>query len=156
MRLKHATWTLICGLCIAGSAYAVKASIEVKPEFAAESGFDVTAKSGEDGVVTFTVLRDPGKVKENAPESGIVTDQFATLSVFGDMGFVVECVLTPTHANRDGEDRLMYSFKIDRAYVQHSSLTIAEVDDFSDVEGREHLIGGGTFFEFRLSDFLTD
>lgn len=136
-------------LVFAGVAYAVKLQVQVSPQSAQESGFSVTADSREEGLVDYTITRDLSKVRAFPADSSLEIRRFATLEICGDSGLIARCQI---EAERE-KDVLTYRFTLARSAVAHSHFTVAEIDDYKNTEGREHLLGGGTFYEVDLVNF---
>ena len=129
-------------------AYALKTSVEMTPDNLQQSGFSMKVKNLEDGTVEFTLSRDLAKARSFAQDSDLQLKRSSTLEVFGKPGLVAKCNVEP----KIQENNLTYSFAMARDWVPYSHFQIAEIDYYKDTK-REHLIGGGTFYDFRLALF---
>ena len=132
-----------------GTAYAVKLETKIGPKNAADAGFVVSFTPGrEPNTVTVRVVRDPAKSQPvNSPD--LMLRRSATLRVSGDAGPLLECPVAP----REEQARLIYEFTLARPLLAHAALSVAEIDDYK-TPGREHLLGGGTFYDLSLAEFL--
>ena len=129
-------------------ACALKLSQEMTPDGLQESGFSMTTQIQADGTVEFRLIRDLSKARSFDASSDLQVTRSATLKVFGKSGLLATCEVEP---NRQ-KTTVTYRFAIARDCVPDSRFTLAESDDYKD-QTREHLIGGGTFYEFRLALF---
>lgn len=131
-----------------GTARAVKLEVTITPKNAAEAGFVVTFRPGrEPNAIKFSVVRDTAKSEPvNATE--LVLRRSATLRVYGDGGLLLDCRVEP----REDHGRLVYEFTLARPLVAHAALSVAEVEDYK-APGREHLLGGGTFYNLSFAEF---
>lgn len=105
-------------------------------------------KNLNDGTVEFTLSRDLSKARSFAPDSDLQITRSATLEVLGKPGLLAKCEVQPNKQ----QNTITYHFVIARDCVPDSHFQIAEIEDYKDPT-REHLIGGGTFYEFRLALF---
>jgi len=138
----------LASLC-PGIAHAEKVAVTVAPKNAADSGFVVTFRPGPDAnTVTVRLARDTARSQPvNSPD--LMLRRSATLRVWGDAGLLLDCPIEP----REEKGRvLLYEFILARSLLANAHLTVAEIDDYK-APGREHLIGGGTFYELPLADF---
>ena len=147
-------WT--AGLSLAwlacGEALAIKIVCKVTPNNAVSAGFAISAgPERQDGTVTLTISRDLSKAKSFPPDSDLTISRTAVLRVFGDAGLLVKCRLEP----RTEKNILKYHVSLARDHLKHAHLTISEVDDLKDIEGRAPLIGGGMIYEIALNSFAT-
>ena len=136
-------------LLLSGEAFALKQGAQVTPKSQENLGFSVTTEPRDDGAVRFVITRDLAKARSFAADSELEVRRSSTLKVSGDSGLIVEC---PVNADKKKET-LVYRFTIARERIATSHFTVAEIDDYKDTENREHLLGGGTYYEFNLADF---
>jgi hypothetical protein len=129
-------------------AQALKISAEMTPDSLQQSGFSMQVENRKAGTVEFTLSRDLSKARSFGPDSDLRVSRSATLKVFGKSGLVADCEGEP----EERKSTLTYRFVIARDCVPDSHFTLAEIDDYKD-KTREHLIGGGTIYEFRLAIF---
>lgn len=135
-------------LCWPGTAQAVKLEMKIGPKKAAEAGFVVSCRPArEPNAVTVRVVRDPAK-SQPVNSADLMLRRSATLRVYGDAGLLLECQLEP----REEHGRLIYEFTLARPLLAHAALSVAEIEDYK-TPGREHLLGGGTFYDLSLADF---
>ena len=137
-------------LLVTGEAFAVKQRIQVTPTHLQITGFSVASQRLKGELLEFKITRDLSKAPSYGPESDLEVRRDATLDVRSGTASVVECQLAPNTQKKT----LTYRFVIARDFVPHSLFTLAEIDDYKNTDGREHLIGGGTIYEFRLADFV--
>jgi hypothetical protein len=130
-------------------AYALKLMHEVTPDNLQPLGFSLKAENVEDGMIRFTLTRDLSKARSFPADSDLRVRRSGTLAVFGEAGLLTQCEVEPRSKNQI----ITYRFSIARNCVAASRFTLAEIDDYKD-ELEEGLIGGGTFFEFRVGQFL--
>ena len=129
-------------------ALALKLLSEMTPENLQGSGFSMQVENRKDGTVAFTLARDLAKARSFEPGSDLRLQRSATLKVMGKSGLLAECAVEPNERN----NTLTYRFVIARDHVADSQFTLAEIDDYREEKG-VGLLGGGTFFEFRLALF---
>jgi hypothetical protein len=139
--------SLILLLC--GEAIALKEEVQVTPKNQQAVGFAVVTEQRKDGTVQFTIKRDLSKARSPAPGSNLEVRRGSTLRIHGDSGLIAECKVEAEYK----QQTVVYRFVIARDRVPYSNFTVAEIDDFKNREEGEHLLGGGTFYEFRLADF---
>lgn len=138
-------------LCLVPTtAYALKVAATMTPDNLRANGFTLQTANREDGSVEFTLIRDLSRARTFPAGSGLQVSRTATLRVFGPSGFGAQCDLAPDVRSRD--HTIAYRFTLARACLASSRFTLAEDDDYRDRE-REHLLGGGTHFEFELALF---
>jgi hypothetical protein len=130
------------------TARAVKLELQMTPDNLQQTGFSMKVENRKDGTVAFTLSRDLSRAPSPGPDSDLQLRRSATLGVSNKSGTVVECDLAP---QKKGE-ALIYEFVIAENCVSASNLSFKEIDDYKD-EGRGHLLGGGTYYEFRLASF---
>jgi hypothetical protein len=130
--------------------HAAKSISRVTPESLQADGFSIQIEDQKDGTVQFRLTRDLSKARLFPQDSGLRVSRYATLRVVGKSGLLAECEVGPN--SRQQQSTVTYRFTLARDCVAHSSFTLAEDDDYQD-QTREHLIGGGTHFEFDLALF---
>ncbi len=140
--------SLACLTC--GEAFGLKISLQLSPQNAESAGFVIKARpENEDGTTTFFISRDLAKANTFDADSDLTIRRYATLRVSGDAGLVIECRLEPTVE----QNVLKYRITLARGLLAHAQLTVTEVDDYKNLEGRPHLFGGGTLYEIALDKF---
>lgn len=149
MKARAFVASAIVILLLSGEALALKEHVRVTPKNQESHGFSVATGQRKDGAVQFVITRDLSKARSFAPDSGLEVRRSATLKVSGDSGLIVECQV---EADKKKET-VVYRFTIARDRIAHAHFTVAEIDDYKNTEGREHYLGGGTFYEFHLADF---
>ncbi len=122
------------------SAWALKLLIEVTPSNLAAGGFKVKADRDGDKV-KFVVERD--LKKSTWPKRS------GYLSLPKDGGKSRSVVVNP--AEKDGVQT--YRFAVAADQVAAAEFTITEVQTANGEPDGEELIGGGTYYRFRLADF---
>jgi hypothetical protein len=145
--------TLLGLLCLASTtAYAGTVAATVTPESLQAHGFSMRTENQKDGTVAFTLIRDLSKAKSFPfpADSGLQVSRSATLSVAGDAGLLAQCYVARDSWNQ--KNTITYRFTLSRDCIAHSRLMLAEDYDHKD-QTREHLIGGGTHYEFDLALF---
>jgi hypothetical protein len=133
-----------------GHALAVKEQIQITPANQQALGFAVISHQRNDGTVQFTITRDLSKARSHPADSTLETRRTATLSVHGNLGLIAQCNVEAMHK----QQTLIYHFVIARERIAASNFSVAEIDDYKNRAEAEHLLGGGTFFNFRLGDFV--
>lgn len=153
MKKSLALFTLaVAALLIGTNALAEKERVNVGPENLKDAGFTVNATKRDDGMIDVTVTRDLSKARTFDAASDIELVRSATLEVNGPGATRVSCNLEPQAA----EGAVSYRFRLAPDNLAHSRLTVSEIDDYKKSLKREHLIGGGTFFEIKLSDVIRE
>jgi hypothetical protein len=132
------------------TAYAAKLGETVTPANLQAHGFSMRMENQEDGTVAFTLIRDLSKAKSFPAGSSLQVSRYATLRVAGQSGLFAQCHVAPDTRNQ--KNTITYRFSLTRDCIAHSRLTLAEDDDYQD-QTQEHLIGGGTHYEFDLALF---
>lgn len=143
--------TLLGLLCLtATTVSAAKVAATVTPDSLQAHGFSMRTEKQKDGTVAFTLIRDLSKAKSFPADSGLQISRYAILSVAGEVGLFARCHVAPDSRNQTAT--ITYRFTLSRDCIAHSRLMLAEDDDYKD-QTREHLIGGGTHYEFDLALF---
>ena len=131
-----------------GTARGQKLQIRVSPKNATEAGFTVSFRPGrQQNTVTVSVVRDTAK-SQPVNSADLMLRRSATLRLYGDAGLLLECPVQP----RDEHGRLVFEFTLAQSLLGHAHLSVAEIEDYK-APGREHLLGGGTFYELPLAEF---
>lgn len=129
-------------------ARAAKLLCEMTTDNLQHTGFSMQVENRKDGTVAFTLTRDLAKARSFEPGSDLRLRRSTTLKIVGKSGLLAACDVEPKEKN----NTLTYRFVIARECVADSHFTLAEIDDYKEELG-EGLIGGGTYFEFRLALF---
>ena len=132
------------------TAYAAKLLATVTPDSLQAHGFSMRTENQKNGTVEFTLIRDLSKAKSFPADSGLQVARAATLRVVAQSGFCAECGVAPSTRNQ--KNTITYRFTLTRDCIAHSRFTLVEDDDYRD-QTLEHLIGGGTHYEFDLALF---
>ena len=132
------------------TACAAKLGETVTPANLQAHGFSMRVENQEDGTVAFTLIRDLSKAKSFPADSGLQVSRYAILRVVGQTGLFAQCDVAPN--TRNLKDTITYRFTLSRDCTAHSRLMLAEDHDYQD-QTQEHLIGGGTHYEFDLALF---
>lgn len=132
---------------------AAKLAVPVTPASLQANGFSLKVEDRTDGMRVFTLRRDPAQAPSVPAGSGLRIARSATLRLVGASGLLGECTLAPE--TRPSQSAVTFRFVLARDCLAHSSLTVAEDQDYEDPT-REHLIGGGTHFQFDLSQFVPE
>ncbi len=150
-RFAILTATLLGLLCLAPiTTHAAKVGATVTPASLQAHGFSMKVENQEDGTVRFTIIRDLAQAKSFPADSGLQVSRYAILRVAGKSGLFAECDVAPDTRNQ--KHTITYRFTLTRDCVAHSRFMLAEDDDYKD-QTQEHLIGGGTHYEFTLAPF---
>ena len=139
---------VIATLVICTAARAEKLKVDLTSDSLKSEGFSVVTAKGDDNTMNVTLTRDLSKARSFDAGSDLELVRGATLEVAGSQGMIVRCQLEP----EAGPGSVIYRFTIARDYLPHSRVTVAEIDDYKKSLNREHLIGGGTFFEINLAE----
>jgi hypothetical protein len=131
-------------------AFALKLLSRVTPESVEANGFSLTAQKQPEGTVRFTLVRDLTKARQFPAGSGMQVSRTAALRVYDSSGLRTICDLETT--TRPGANTVTYRFTLAQDCVANSSLTLAEDDDYLEPK-EEHILGGGTHYEFALGLF---
>ena len=121
-------------------AFAIKQLIHVAPN---ATTFRVEPRN-EDGMVQFTIVRDPADAREPQNESLILV-RSARLEVSDGTRLLLTAPIAP-YVNNEG--RLVYVFRVSEEHAPHSVFTISEIEDSRDQSG---YIGGGTIYQYSQS-----
>lgn len=138
----------IATLLICSEARALKLKVDLTPNNFKPEGFTVVTTKSDGDMVNITITRDLSKARSFPADSNLRLGRDATLEIVGPNGAVARC-------NLQGEENassVRYTFTIARDYLAHSRVTVAEIDDYKENLLREHLLGGGTLFDIKLSD----
>jgi hypothetical protein len=153
-KIRHSLFAVAVGtLLLLGprEACALKLLAEMTPASLQDSGFAMKVENRKDGTVAFTLTRDLSKARTFEPDSDLRVRRYSSLKVSGQTGLVAQCDVEPGKE----KNTLIYRFVIARDCVPNSNFTLSEIEDYKD-ETREHLIGGGTNYEFRLALFAAN
>lgn len=142
----------IASAFISTQALAVKQGVNLSAKNLNAHGFAVKTAKRDNGAIEITVTRDLSKARSLAAAAAtdIEIVRSATLQISGPGATIVRCNLEPEPA----KGTVTYHFQLAAENVPFAQLTIAEIDDYKDRANREHLIGGGTYFEMKLSDVI--
>jgi len=125
-------------------AWAEKIQCNVVPSNAAAAGFAVSVKPRENGMLRFTIVRDLAKAQWHGRD--------ATLQVRDSGKLVVTC---PVSVPRErGGKSITFWFDLSQDRADESHLTVTEIETAEGKEDGEKLLGGGTYYEFKLADFV--
>jgi len=149
MKVQTLIASAVVVLLLSGEALALKELARVTPKNQESHGFSVATDQRKDGAVQFVITRDLSKARSFGPDSDLEVRRSSTLKVSGDSGLIVECQVDAAK----NKETVVYRFTIARDQIARSYFTVAEIDDYKNTEGREHYLGGGTFYEFHLADF---
>jgi len=149
MKVQTLIASAVVVLLLSSEALALKKLVHVTPKNQESHGFSVASDPRDNGAVQIVITRDLSKARSFGPDSDLEVRRSATLKVSGDSGLIVQCQVDAAKKKQT----VVYRFTIARDRIPHSFFTVAEIDDYKETEGREHLLGGGTYFEFRLADF---
>jgi hypothetical protein len=143
-QIISAAAAIVC-LALVSLARAEKIECKVGPSNAASEGFTVSVKPKESGLFRFTVTRDLSKAQWHGRD--------ATLQVRQN-GRLIATV--PLNADKkSATKKVVYWFDIAQDRAAESHLTITEIQTAGGTEDGEKLLGGGTYYEFNLADFMT-
>ena len=148
MKTSKQIWAAAAAiLCVAtmSMARAEKVECKIGPSNAAAEGFTITVKPRENGLFRFTIVRDITKAQWHGRD--------ATLQVRQSGRLIATCPLNPD--KRAGNQKVTYWFDIAQDRAAESHLTITEIQTAEGKEDGEKLLGGGTYYEFSLTDFMT-
>jgi hypothetical protein len=138
-------------LCLATTmASAAKVGATVTPDNLQAHGFSMRMVNQQDGTVAFTIIRDLSKAKSFPSDSDLQVSRYATLRVGGKSGVVAQCDIASDTRNQ--KNTITYRFTLTRDCIAYSRLMLLENDDYRD-QTQEHLLGGGTHYEFDLALF---
>ena len=138
----------VATLFVCTEVLAQKVKVNLTSDSLKPHGFAVATAKRDDGMIDVTLTRDLSKARSFDAASDLELVRSATLEVAGSGGTVVRCKLEP----EAGPQSVIYRFTLARDHLAHSRLTVSEIDDYKERLNREHLIGGGTFFEIKLAD----
>lgn len=138
MRTRLPFALVALGLLLALPAHALKVKEAVTPQSMREQGFTFSATRKEDGMLSVRITRDPAKARW--------TGRSAHLEVRGESGILAKCEPVGETKNK----LVTYRFDLSPESFRHSFFTVAEIQTGP---SNEILIGGGTYYEFRLADF---
>lgn len=146
MRLAVAVVTLVS---LSAPAFALKLMQKVTPQWTKESGITVQTEKREDGSIGFTVTRYLDKARKFPADSELTIDRTAHLEIRNSRDSLAQTRVEGTVT----KDSVVYWFSLSRDCVSHSRFSLSEYDDYKDTENKPHLIGGGTNYEFDLTEF---
>lgn len=128
-------------LALAGTeSFAAKLLVYVQP-----NGSAFTVEPLDEGIVRFTVVRDPAKTREPSdPELRIVRSAHLTVSD-GKRDLVTAPIAPRTMKN----GHLKYSFKVLKEYAPSTTFRMSEIEEY---KGRTGYIGGGTIFIYQMEE----
>jgi hypothetical protein len=149
MKCPNLWLSLVCVLLLSASAQAEKLEARVSPKNQQSMGFSLSVEPRTGDMVGITVTRDLSKARTFDANSDLELRRSSILRVYGDSGLMVECPVTSDQR----KNTVVYWFSVAKAQLANTHFTVMEIDDYKATELREHLIGGGTYFEFNLADF---
>jgi hypothetical protein len=146
MKTSKQNWAMAAMLCLAVGAIARAEKIECRlgPSNAAAEGFAVTVKPRDDGLFRFTIVRDITKAQWHGRD--------ATLKLRQSGRLIATCPLNAD--KKTGDHKVTYWFDIAQDRAAESHLTITEIQTAQGKEDGEKVLGGGTYYEFNLADFM--
>jgi hypothetical protein len=135
---------IVSALAFASPALAVKEQFDVTPESIRHvEGMTIEAVQRDDGTIGFTVTRDPSKAHWQGRD--------ALLEIADAQGDAVECYV---QGKTKKGGLIEYWFAVAPRHVENATFTLIEVQtDPNAGPDDELLIGGGTYYRFRLVDF---
>lgn len=130
-------------LAIASPALGVKEQFDVTPESIERvEGLEIHAVQRDDGTIGFHVHCDPSKARWQGRDG--------LLEISDGQGAAVECYV---QGEKKG-DKIEFWFAVAPRHVENATFTLTEVQTDPNAGPDEpQLIGGGTYYRFRLSDF---
>jgi hypothetical protein len=131
-------------------ALALKEHIKVTPLNSLANGFAFTAAAQENGTLRVTIVRDLSKARSFPADSPYILARTAELTVSGESGLLLRCQLNPG----GDEKSVVYSFDVAKDRLDECHFSVYEGDVYKDRSRAELPLGGGTFHEFRLGDFV--
>lgn len=135
-------------LSVMKPASALTVMDKVTPDSTKESGITMEATKREDGSVGFTVTRYLDKERKFPADSELVTRRRAHLELRNPAGLVLSTIV----AGEMKKDSEVYWFALSREALSNTRFSLSEYMDYKDPD-RVRLLGGGTIYEFNLSDF---
>jgi len=149
MKIQTLIAAAVAILLLSGEALALKKHVRVTPNNEEGHGLSVAMDQRKDGAVQIVITRDLSKARSFSPDSDLEVRRSSTLKVSSDSALIVECQVDAEKK----KEAVVYRFTIPRDRIAHSHFTVAEIEDYKNTEGREHYLGGGTFYQFHLADF---
>jgi hypothetical protein len=148
MEVQRLIASVVLILLLSGEALALKEHVRITPKNQESHGFTVATDRIKDGAVQFVITRDLSKARSFGPNSDLEVRRSSTLKVSSDSALIVECQVDAEKK----KETVVYRFTIAKDRIAHSHFTIAEIEDYKNTEGREHFLGGGTFYELHLAE----
>jgi hypothetical protein len=145
MRIVYALG-IVSALAFASPALAVKEQFDVTPQSIPHvEGMTIETTVRDDGTIDFTVTRDPSKARWQSRDG--------LLEIADAQGDAVECYVQG-ETKKGGQ--VEYWFAVAPRHLENATFTLIEVQtDPNAGPDDEQLIGGGTYYRFRLSDFAS-
>lgn len=150
MKCPNHWLSLGCIMLLSATAQAEKIEARVSPKNQQSMGFSLSVEPRTGNMLGITVTRDLSKARTFDANSDLELRRKSMLRVYGDSGLSVECPVT----GEQKKNTVVYWFSVANAQLANTHFTVMEIDDYKATELREHLIGGGTYFEFNLADFV--
>jgi hypothetical protein len=135
-------------LLIPTEALAVKMAVNVDASNMELNGFSVAMS--KEGVLEVTVTRDLSKARTVDAASDLRLVRIATLEVGTSSGPALRCNLEPEVK----AGTVVYRFTIAPEHLERCRLTVSEIDDYKAELQREHLLGGGTFYNLKIAELV--
>jgi len=138
MRRAITTIVLIFASLCCSELFAVKQLVQVTP-----NGTTFSVDPAVDGMVLFTIIRDPADAREPQNKSLILV-RSARLEVSDGKRTLLSAPIAP-HSNNQG--KLIYRFRVLEEHAPHTVFTLSEIEDGRDRSG---YMGGGTIFKYTI------
>jgi hypothetical protein len=152
MRPLTAILSLALLLAIGRPALAVKILVRINASNISESGFKVSVKQSNDGLLVWTIERDLAKARSFPADSELTIGRRATVTLYDEQGVAA---VFPLESEPSADKHVLtYWFKTSRAMAADAHLTVSEIDEYKD-PNRGPLLGGGTYFELPLHSLVT-
>ena len=139
MNRNITTIIMVFACLFCSKAFAIKQVIHVSPN---ATTFRVEPQE-EDGMVRFTIVRDPADAQEPLNESLILV-RSAQLRVSDGKRMLLTAPIAP-RVNDDG--KLVYVFRVSEEHAPHAVFTISEIEN--NRNGFSY-IGGGAIYEYSI------
>jgi hypothetical protein len=136
---------------LSSDAYAAKTLIRVTPKLVGGNGFTFKMQPTANGKTRFQITANPSH-SDASRSSELVIVRTTLLEVYDKKGVVASI---PVAAHKRGDGIQVYEFVLDDEYAVSSTFTLAEIEEYrKDVVKAGRYIGGGTYYQFALLDFI--
>ncbi len=121
---------------------------KVTPKWTKVEGIAVETAKREDGTIGFTVTRYLDKARSYPADSEWTTRRMAHLELRNPAGVTLSTIV----GGQEHKGTVVYWFALSREALNSTRFSLSEYIDYKDPD-RGPMLGGGTIYEFNLTEF---